>query len=64
MPARVLVDNVTLAFAALYDAISRGKTNRAEQVIVGTPLRMIAYRVQVSERCEALHFEIRPKSLT
>jgi len=60
---RVAVDNVTLAFAALYEALSRDRTDRAEQVIVGTPLRMIAYRVPVSHGVETLHFEIRPKGL-
>lgn len=60
---RVLMDNVTLAFAALFRTMSRGETDRAEQVIVGTPFQMVAYRVRVSAQSETLHFEIRPTML-
>lgn len=63
LPARVLIDNVTLAFAALFHAISRGTADCVEQAIVGTPLRMIAYRVRLADNTEALHFEVRsPRS--
>lgn len=63
VPDRISVDNATLAFAALLRAISLGQADRAEQIIVGTPFRMIAYRTRVSDGCEALHFEIRLKAL-
>jgi hypothetical protein len=54
---------VTLAFAALFHAISRGTADCVEQAIVGTPLRMIAYRVRLADNTEALHFEVRsPRS--
>ncbi len=61
---RVLVDNATLAFAALFHAISRGKADRAEEAIVGTPFQMVAYRTRVSDDSETLHFEIRSTVLT
>lgn len=60
---RISVDNVTLAFAALYQAMSLGEAERAERVIIGTPFRMIAYRTRISETVETFHFEIRPKAL-
>lgn len=60
---RVLMDNVTLAFAALFHAMVRRKTERAEEAIVGTPFDMIAYWVQCPDDLETLHFEIRPRSL-
>ncbi len=59
IPARVLIDNVTLAFAALFHTIARGTADCAEQPIVGTPLRMIAYRVRLPDDSETLHFEVR-----
>jgi hypothetical protein len=60
---RVLVDNVMLAFAALFHAISRGKADHAEEAIVGTPFQMVAYRRRLSDDSETLHFEIRSKVL-
>lgn len=61
VPTRVLIDNVTLAFAAVFHAISRGTEDCAEQAIVGTPLRMIAYRVRLADNSETLHFEVRSR---
>src|SRR5574341_1734448 len=60
---RVLMDNVTLAFAALFHAMFRRKTERAEEAIVGTPFDMIAYWVRSPDDLETLHFEIRPRGL-
>ncbi len=59
---RVSVDNAILAFAALFQALTLEKADRAEQRIVGTPFRMIAYRLRGSDDAEALHFEIHPKT--